>query len=145
MEEHFTRLRAPYFNRDGFRFHIYHARLRDKVGERLGIHDIHTGNAAFDDAFVVKSNKPEQIKRLLADECVRTHLLKLPEVDLCVHDHEGDLGPAFPPGVDDLQFKVPGVVDDVEKLREAFALFADVLRALTTLGSATDKTPGIQL
>ena len=53
----FTRVRAPFVNRDGFRFTIARAGVFSPVARVLGFQDVEVGDAAFDTAFVVKAKE----------------------------------------------------------------------------------------
>src|SRR5215213_4527322 len=44
----FTRLRAPYVNRDGFRFTITRAGIFNPIARALGFQDVEVGDPAFD-------------------------------------------------------------------------------------------------
>ena len=141
----YTRLRAPYVNRDGFRFKVYRAGFFTSVGKMLGMQDIEVGNAAFDEAFVVQGNDEAKAKALLADGEVRRLIAAQPRIRLEVRDDEGWFGKHFPEGVDELYFAAAGVIKDVDRLRQLFDLFALVLHRLCHLGSAYETDPGISL
>src|SRR2546421_2872923 len=94
----FTRMRAPYVNRDGFRFHVYRRTLLTEVGKFLGMQDVTIGDQEFDNAFVVKSTVGKgqdfaHVKELLADAELRRLLLLQPYISLQVVDDEGLFGP----------------------------------------------------
>ena len=63
MHVTYTRLRAPYFNPEGFRFEIYRAGFFTELGKALGMEDIQVGHKRFDDDFVIKSNRPRRVRR----------------------------------------------------------------------------------
>ena len=68
-----------------------------------------------------------------------------PRIHLEVKDSEGWFGPKFPENVDELYFRVVGVIKDVERLKSLFDLFAAVLNQLCRIGSAYKQEPGIAL
>ena len=68
-----------------------------------------------------------------------------PNIYLCVNDKEGWLGPKFPDDVDELYFRVPGRIKDVERLKSLYYLFAETLRQLCELGSASEDDPRVEL
>lgn len=137
----YTRLRAPYVNRDGFRFQIYRAGLLSGLGTLLGMQDIDVGVPEFDSQFVVKANEDRQVRKLLANEKLRGLLLRQPGVLLKVVDDEGLFGEPFPEGVDELYFQVVGVIKDIDRLKALFDLFAETLSTLCTIGSAYEAPP----
>jgi hypothetical protein len=141
----FTRLRAPYVNPEGFRFHIYRRGFFTELGKKLGMQDIEIGAEPFDHDFVIKSNDEERVKILLADPELRRQLSALPEVSLEVKDSEGWFGPTFPDDVDELYFNVAGIIKDVAVLQGLFELFASTLDRLCEIGSAYADDPEIQV
>src|SRR2546421_4040574 len=101
----FTRMRAPYVNRDGFRFHVYRRTILSDLGKFLGMQDVAVGVPAFDAAFVVKSSlagrqDAAHVSQLLADPELRDLLMRQPGVSLEVVDDEGYFGPHFEGNVD---------------------------------------------
>ncbi|MDP6360337.1 MAG: DUF3137 domain-containing protein, partial [Planctomycetota bacterium] len=62
----FTRMRAPYVNQDGFRFDIFFEDFISGIGKRLGAQDIQSGDADFDDRFVIRGNDEEKAREFLA-------------------------------------------------------------------------------
>ncbi len=64
----YTRMRAPFINKDGFDFNIYREGFFSPLGRLLGMQDIEIGDKFFDDSFVIKSNSSEKVKLLLQDE-----------------------------------------------------------------------------
>lgn len=141
----YTRIRAPYVNPSGFRFSVYRRGLFSDLGKLLGLQDIEIGDPAFDEAFIVKGNKPDQVRELLASPQIRQLIQSQPKISLEVRDSEGWLGPQFPPDVDELQFRALGVLKDLDRLKSLFALFAALLDQLHRMGSAQDETPGVTL
>jgi hypothetical protein len=141
----FTRMRAPYVNRDGFRFVIYRAGLFTPLGKMLGMQDIEIGQPPFDRDFVLKSSNPPQLRRILADPALRQMISAHPRIQLEVKDDEGWFGAKFPDGVDELCFTSLGVIKDIELLHNLFDLFAHALNRLCHIGSAYEDDPGIEL
>src|SRR5688572_17007490 len=50
----YTRLRAPYNNKDGFRFEIYRKHIFSGIAKIFGGQDIEVGFKKFDDDFIIK-------------------------------------------------------------------------------------------
>lgn len=137
----FTRLRAPYVNRDGFRFNAYRAGLFSELGKAFGMQDVTVGDPEFDNAFIVKSADEAQARALLADEKLRELLLRQPAISLEVVDDEGFFGPEFGENVDELRFHTVGIIKDIERLKALFDLFAETLHQLCNIGSAYETDP----
>jgi hypothetical protein len=137
----YTRLRAPYVNRDNFRFHIYRAGFFSNLGKAMGMQDIQVGDAHLDEQFIIKSEDEGQVRALFANDRLKELLHGQPSVSLMVKDDEGWFGAHFPEGVDELHFQVVGVIKDVDRLRALFDLFAETLQQLCHIGSAYETDP----
>jgi hypothetical protein len=141
----YTRMRAPYVNIDGFRFSLYRSGIFTEIGEFLGFHDIEIGNEEFDNNFVIKSSDEDKVKELLAEPRIRDLIDQQPRFHLEVKDDEGWFGASFPEGVDELYFRVPGVIKDIEQLKGLFEIFSEVLNRLCIIGAAYQNAPGVKL
>jgi len=142
---HYTRLRAPFVNADGFRFLVYRTGLFSGLGRQLGMQDLEVGFPDFDRDFVVKGNNETLVRWFFADERIRSLLHEQPEVRFEVVDDEGWFGASFPDGVDELRFQVRGVIKDVGLLKQLFTLFSATLERLCAMGSAYRNPPGVEL
>ena len=58
-------------------------------------------------------------------------------------DDEGWFGTHFPEGTDLLQFRVHGVIKDVDLLKKLYDLFAEVLHEMCRIGSAYEDDPNV--
>jgi hypothetical protein len=142
---HFTRLRAPYVNADGFRFQICRAGVFSNLGKRLGMQDFEVGYPDFDREFVIKGNDVQRLRQLFSYEKIRALLQEQPDVRFEVIDDEGWFGADFPQGVDELRFQVHGIIKDLQLLRRLFELFAVTLDQLCMMGSAYLNEPNVDL
>ena len=142
---HYTRMRAPYVNPEGFRFTIYRKGFFSDLGKLLGMQDIEVGEPDFDEAFIIKGNDEDRVRVLFSDSKIRQMIEDQPKIRLEVKDSEGWFGPKFPENVDELHFQVIGVIKDVERLKSLFDLFAAVLDRLCKIGSAYKQEPGVEL
>jgi len=138
-------MRAPFVNRDGFRFTIYRRGLFSDLGKLLGMQDIEIGDAEFDRDFVIKGNNEAQVLTLFGSLRVRQLIQAQSSIRLEVKDDEGWFSANFPEGVDELYFQVVGVVKDVERLKSLYALFAETLNHLCHIGSAYENDPHLAL
>jgi hypothetical protein len=141
----YTRLRAPFVSLDGFR--VYRKRIFSGLGKFFGMQDIEIGDAYFDDAFIIQSNKPAQVRRLLLNGAAMRRLLtRQGNVMFQAKDDEGWFSSvAFPPNVDELSLTVPRIIKDVDVLKGMFELFDETLHQLVAIGSAADSPPGVRL
>jgi hypothetical protein len=140
-----TRMRAPYVNADNFRFKIHRKGFFSSIGELIGFQDVRVGYPEFDDAFVIKGNNEAKLVSLFANEKIRELIQSQASIGLEVRDDEGWFGTHFPEGVDELRFQVLGVIKDIERLKQLFDLFAEVLNQLCQIGSAYETDPNVNL
>lgn len=141
----YTRLRAPYENRDGFRFDVYREGLFSGLGRMMGMQDVTVGVPAFDADFVIKGNNKSKLRELFSKRVLRDLVQAQPRIHLSVKNDEGWFGAHFPDGVDQLQFTCVGVVKDLDRLRDLFDLFAVTLDHLCDMGSAYEDAPNVEL
>jgi hypothetical protein len=139
----FTRIRAPFVNRDGFRFRIYRKGLFSWIGKLVGVQDVEIGDRFFDEQFIIQGEPPSMLTRLLMNPGIKEYIARQPDINLQVKDDEGWFGQRFPEGVDELYFLANGVIRDKERLRELFELFALILDELCQMGSAYETDPGM--
>jgi hypothetical protein len=142
---HFTRMRAPYVNPEGFRFTIYRRSVFSGVGTWLGMQDIEIGDRAFDEEFVIKGTHEGRVRSLFANPELRELIAAQRSIHLTVKDDEGWFGATFPEGVDELYFAVPGLIKDVSRLKNLYELFAATLDQLCAIGSAYERDPHVTL
>jgi hypothetical protein len=139
----YTRMRAPYVNPDGFRFTIYRRGFFSDIAKRFGMQDVEVGDAAFDEAFIIKGTDETRLRALFSDARLRDLVARQPAISLTVKDDEGWFGARFPDGVDELQFMVVGVIKDLERLTLLYDLFAEALDQLCRIGSAYETDPDV--
>jgi hypothetical protein len=140
----YTRIRAPYVNRDGFRFGIYRKGFFSDLGKWLGMQDVEVGYPRLDEEFIIQGNDVEGLKALFDNHHIRRMILEQPSIHLEVRGDEGWFFQTFPDGVDELYFRVHGVIRDVGRLRALFDLFAEVLDHLCRIGSAYEDDPRLE-
>ena len=141
----YTRIRAPYVNKDGFRFTIYRKGFFSELGKLLGMEDVEVGYPEFDDAFIIKGNDAKKLRALFANPRIRGLIEMQPDIRFTVKDDEGWFSTAFPEGVDELDFRVAGVINDVDRLKGLYYLFAETLNHLCHIGSAYEDDPQLTL
>jgi hypothetical protein len=142
---HYTRLRAPYVNPTGFRFKLFREGFFAKIGKSFGMQDVVIGVPEFDDAWVVQGTDEERLRALFSTLDLRTLLRGAGDVSFAVKDDEGWFATKFPEGVDELALTTLGLVNDLDRLRVFFALFAATLERLAETGDASSRDTGIVL
>lgn len=141
----YTRMRAPYVNRDGLQFKIYKAGLFSDLGKFFGMQDIETGFSEFDSEYIIKGNDEEKIRQLFSNTSIQSLITLQPRFCLQVKDDEGWFAKGFPEGVDELYFSVAGVIKDIDLLKALFDLFAEVLDYMCEIGSAYESNPNVSM
>jgi len=141
----YTRIRAPYVNKDGFRFTIYKEGLFGKIGKLFGMQDIQVGYPEFDKKYIIKGNDDYKVQMLFSNPQIRELIKFLPAIHFQVKDDDGWFGSNFPEGVDELYFQVVGVIKDLDLLRTLFLLFAETLNHLCHMGSAYQNSSSLSL
>ena len=141
----YTRMRAPYVNKDGFRFTIYRKGVFSELRKRLGMQDIDIGDPDFDRDYVIQGNDECKVLALFGNPKIRRLIQVQPSFHLQVQDDEGWFSATFPEGVDELHFQVVGVIKDVERLKLLYELFAEMLNHLCHIGSAYENDPKLAL
>jgi len=131
----FTRIRAPFMNPGGFRFSVHRRNLFTGLGKFFGMQDVEVGHAKFDHDFVIQGTDEAKLKRLFANPKIRELIAAQPRILFAVRDDEQGLGKQLPEGVDQLFFRVPGVLKDVKRLKQLYELFAETLEELGRLNA----------
>jgi hypothetical protein len=141
----YTRIRTPYINRDNFRFTVYRKSIFSGIGKMLGMQDVEVGHFQFDEDFIIKGTDEYKLRQLFENDRIRELISVQPRIHLEVKDDEGFFGSDFPQGVDELCFRVVGIIKDTERLKQLFDLFAEVLNHLCQIGSAYEDDPRMDL
>lgn len=141
----YTRMRAPFVNRDGFRFKIYRKNVFSGIGRLFGVQDVEVGDAFFDDQFIIQGEPEHMVRSLLTNGMIRQLIQSQKDIHFQIKDDEGWFKKTFPEGVDELCFEVVGVIKDRERLKGLFDLFSLVLDELCRLGSAYETDPGVSV
>lgn len=141
----FTRLRAPFSNKDRLRLRIYRSSIFSGIGKWLGMQDIEVGSLQFDKDFIVQGSDEHMVRRFCGSRALRQAMLAQKSFDLSVKDDEGWFGPKYPPGTDLLSVTVSGHLTDPERIRALFELFSEALEQLCAIGAAYEKKPGMTL
>jgi hypothetical protein len=141
----FTRMRAPFVNPSAFKFKIYRKNIFSAIGKTFGMQDIEISVREFDEAFIIKSNQPDNVRQLLSNTRLRGLIVQQPSIYMEVKDDDGWFGKFFPAGVDELYFHAPGVITELPRLQQLYELFAEMLETLCQIRAASSKDPGVHL
>ena len=113
----YTRIRAPFQNKDGFQFTLFRTGLVSKIDKALGAQDIEIGDADFDRDFTIQSNNESKVRALFASLSIRQLIQAQRSIRLRLKENE-------------LHFEVQGIIKDLERLKSLFELFREVLGRL---------------
>lgn len=141
----YTRLRAPFVNKDGLYFKLYRKSVFTGLGRFFGMQDIAVGDPFFDEDFVLKGNDEARLRRLLRCEELKDLIRAQPRISLQIKDDEGWFGSDYPEGVDVLVYTRVGVLKDMALLESLFELFSVCLERLVQIDSAYEDDPGVRL
>jgi hypothetical protein len=158
----FTRMRAPFVNGTRFLFSIHRRGMFSTVGKLLGMQDlevggpkfhrlkplfglpsyldpqiIESGDPQFDRDFIIKSNDEQKVRILFKQLKIRELLQSQPTIDLHIKGKGGRLKRDKDKRIDELYFQATGVIKDLERLKNLFELYAEVLNGMHCLGSAS--------
>lgn len=137
----YTRVRAPYVNRDSFAFRIYRRRAGSGLRKLAGMQDVVVGYPAFDDAFIIQGNDTRKLKQLFAHPDLRQLIQWQPEIWLANDADQSWMLDTWREGISELRFQVPKVITDPQRLRDLYDLFGLLLNHLCDIGSAYDDAP----
>jgi hypothetical protein len=131
-----TRIRAPFVNQDGFNFLVYRSGVFSELGKLMGMQDVEVGFPEFDSSFIIKGNNKELLRRLFSNEKIRQLLSEQPNVRFeIISDEGGSAGES----TDEVRFQASGAIQDLDRLKQLFELFAVTLDQLCAMGSAYCK------
>ncbi|CAM2005631.1 hypothetical protein [Acanthopleuribacter pedis] len=139
----FTRMRAPFLNKDQFTFKITQEGFMGSVSKFFGAQDIEIGDDFFDNQFIIQSNDRFKIKRLLNDQPLKTLIQNQPNIFLELREDQGNFRNRFPEGVNELYFQCRGIIKDKQVLKDLFDIFSIILSRLVQIDSAYEDDPNI--
>jgi hypothetical protein len=130
-----VRMRAPYQDKNGFRFAISRKDMFSEIGKLFGMQDVKIGDAVFDDEFIIKSNDEEKVRAFFDSPRLRQLAQAQPYVSFEIREGER-------PGIETLfggsnveLYTVPND-KDIAELKSNFEMFGEALRQLRRIGSA---------
>lgn len=137
----YTRIRAPYINKDGFQFTIYREGFWSRIGKALGMEDVEVGFPMFDEDFIIKGNDHHKLWKLFQNEQIRVCFKALDNVRLGVRDKPNSWFKETQKDIDNLHFQVVGIIEDKLELKILFELFTRLLDQLHAINAASDENP----
>ncbi|GGK88038.1 hypothetical protein ACD591_21015 [Rufibacter glacialis] len=120
-----TTFMAPVPSQVSLRFALHEQGFMDEVGKFFGMEDIELGFQDIDDAFIIKTNEPDTLKRLLADPVLHQLLLKHKSCEFRLQDDADETGPETV-----LTFSKDEAILDLADLREIYSMLYLILQKL---------------
>jgi hypothetical protein len=141
----FTRMRAPYVNRDDFIFKIQREHSGHRIGKIFGLEDVKVGYPEFDRDFIIQGSDERKLQMMFQNPHIRELISFQPKILLELR-REAPLfyKPKFPEGINELYYQVGGILKDIEQLQDLFELFAHTLDHLCAIGTAYEDDPNFQ-
>lgn len=138
----YTRIRAPYVNRDDFKFKIYRKHLFTGVGKAFGMQDVIVGHPEFDRDFVIQGNDEKKLRMMFEHGGIRQLIEFQPKIHFRIKEDEERLfHPNFPPDINELYYQNAGYITNLDQLHDLYELFAITLDHLCAIGSAYEDDP----
>ncbi len=132
------RMRAPYNDKDSFRFDVSRQTLLSGLGKLFGMQDTEIGDPVFDKEFIIKCNDEAKARALFANAKIKQILQSQPYV-LFQNGEGGGLpgSTLLNTANTEIRFLLSDdQADDRALLKSLFELFSETLRQLRTIGSA---------
>lgn len=141
----FTRIRAPYVNRDDFIFKICRENFAHRIGKVLGMKDIEVGHPSFDQDFIIQGSDERKLQMMFANPYIRELISYQPKILLQLR-REAPLfqKTRFPEDVNELYYHIAGILKDPDQLHDLFELFSHTLDHLCAIGTAYEDDPNFQ-
>ncbi|MEL7531112.1 MAG: DUF3137 domain-containing protein [Bacteroidota bacterium] len=138
----FTRIRAPYINRDDFIFKIQRQHFGHRIGKVFKMQDIEVGYPEFDKDFVIQGSDERKLKMMFDNPKIRELISFQPKILLQLRREAPLLyKPKFPEDVNELYYHTGGILKDLNQLHDLFELFACTLDHLCAIGTAYEDDP----
>lgn len=138
----YTRIRAPYINRDDFAFKIYRKHVFTGIGKAFGMQDVTVGHPVFDQDFVIQGTDEKKLKMMFDHGGIRQLIDFQPKVQFRIREDEEMLfQPKFPPDVNELYYQSAGYITNLNQLHDLYELFAVTLDHLCEIGTAYEDDP----
>ena len=121
---------------------IYRKHIFSGIEKLFGVKDVVLGFPEFDEDFIIQGNDERKLKMFFAPFEIRELIQLQPRIHLEIRQDEGWFKEQFPEGVNELCFRVGGVITDLDRLLDLYDLFGLVLDHLCEIGTAYEDSPG---
>jgi hypothetical protein len=135
FEQIYARVISPIKSSDNFRFEICRKNIFSSITKIFGAQDIEIGNSEFDKAFVIKANNEFKLKAFLNNKSLRTQIENQDRINLQISDQKGIWEDKLPEREFELSFFIEEPINDSQKLKSIYSLFAEMLNQLKDINS----------
>ncbi|MGV3539745.1 MAG: hypothetical protein ACO1OQ_08040 [Rufibacter sp.] len=120
-----TNFMAPVPANVSLRFSLHEQGWMDEVGKFFGMEDIELGYPDLDEAFIIKTNQPENLRQLLSDPTLHQLLLRHKDCELKLSEDSDDEGSETV-----LTFTKDEAILDIAELREIYDMLFSLMQRL---------------
>ena len=139
----YTRVRAVYVRAAEFGFKLFRTTVFTKAARALGRSYALTGDESFDGEFSIRSDYPDVIKKLFANDTIKQTIFGIKRVYFYVKRAKGAKDTKMVDNESELQYYTAGVIKDGEQLTLIFGAIINLLDALEANGIAENEVPKI--
>ncbi len=135
-----TRVRAPFWSKDGFWFRVHHNTWFSALAKLFGMQDIVLGHPKFDHDFIIQANDKSRLQALFDNAEIReligwqASVGPRPKTPFRIKRLRGQ-------EVSALYLDFDSEIVDIERLKSYYTLFAATLTQLCEIGSASTIAP----
>lgn len=139
-----TRVRAPYYHEDGFRFEC-RPHPPATFREPEDVQHVEAGFPELDRTYVFRTNDPDRLRALFDHDRLRELLASSAVGRLAIDFREGSVHNRLPAGVHQVTCMAACHPDSVDELKDLVEIVDHALERLAQLGSAKREGPNLSL
>ena len=140
-------MKLPFFNTANLQFSLQKNDLAAKCKAMFGKKPIATGAADFDKKYAITGSDAEKVRQIFSDPAVQELVGRQPHITFEISKHQTPelFTGKLPAGVSMLcYYELSRKIDDVERLKNLFALLKTVITRMQTLGLVGDVAPDVE-
>lgn len=134
-QQKFTRVIAPFFATDDYKFEIYRNRLFVFFEKIFGSKRFKIGVSDFDNYFIVKTNNEFKTRSLLRDKELRKLIKIHSKINFHISDQKGIWGQKLKKNEFELSFYSEEIIEDLNQLKSLLELFQETIKHLVEIYS----------
>jgi len=142
-----TAMKLPFFNSTNLQFSLVENNVLAKFKAIFGKKRILTGSESFDRKYSVTGNDPERIQQIFSDPTIQEFVGRQPHINFEISQHETPeyFQGKLPVGVSMLcYYELSRKINDIERLKNLFALIQAVIARMQTLGCVGNGAPDVE-